>query len=232
MTPYWPWLVAIVYLVAYELFAVATHRTTLSELVWRGTRDWSPLPYVVLVFVGVLFSHFWLGLWGPINLVSSSQGVVMETGLSQLAQFTVQLLTPVLSAAATAVAGALVVYLVRLINRTGIQIGDAQQATLRTHARDIILQVEEWAATKAIGTVTSNDKLNRAVTALVAKTGISPQVAADVIHAVISQVGLGATVEKFSDSQVDAVGFHSGESVSADDETEEPSAAPLPTPGL
>lgn len=69
---YWPWLVALAWLVGYELVALwtqferrrgrrASARLTLSELVWQGQRRWPPLRWVVVAVVGLLLSHFFLG---------------------------------------------------------------------------------------------------------------------------------------------------------------------------
>lgn len=70
MTDYWPWFVAFAWLIGYEVYSVVTHQPTLSQLVWRGTRAWSPLPYVVWFVLWLLILHFWFGLWGPVNLFS------------------------------------------------------------------------------------------------------------------------------------------------------------------
>lgn len=72
LTAYWPWWVALGWLVGYELYALWTQwqrkhgkraaaRLTLSEMVWRGQRHWPALRWVVLAIVGVLLSHFFAG---------------------------------------------------------------------------------------------------------------------------------------------------------------------------
>jgi hypothetical protein len=69
---YWPWWVALGWLLGYELWALWTqlqHRRgrrptslpTLSRMVWTAQRRWPPLRWVVLSVVGVLLSHFFAG---------------------------------------------------------------------------------------------------------------------------------------------------------------------------
>ena len=62
---YWPWWVTLGWLIGYELVALARHRATLSQLVWRGSRRWKWLPWVVIPLTAILIAHFWFGLWGP-----------------------------------------------------------------------------------------------------------------------------------------------------------------------
>lgn len=59
-TDYWPWWVMVIWLVGYELVAVATRRPTLSQLVWRAPR-W--LRFLVIPLLILLVLHFWYGLW-------------------------------------------------------------------------------------------------------------------------------------------------------------------------
>ncbi len=63
--PYWPWIVAGLFLIGYELFAVSTQvvpwtarRRTLSEMVWAASRRYPWLKWAVLVLMVVLFDHF------------------------------------------------------------------------------------------------------------------------------------------------------------------------------
>lgn len=60
---YWPWWIVFAWLIGYELWAVATHGVTLSEMVWHASAVWPVLPVVVVPFVVVLCLHFWAGLW-------------------------------------------------------------------------------------------------------------------------------------------------------------------------
>lgn len=54
-----PWLIAIVGLLAYEGWALATGRKTLSRMVWNATQGWGLLPWLVGVGCGSLATHFW-----------------------------------------------------------------------------------------------------------------------------------------------------------------------------
>jgi hypothetical protein len=83
--------------------------------------------------------------------------------------------------------------------------------------------VEEWAANhaKAGLKVTAGEKLDVAIDSLVAKTGLSRYAAEDIIHAVLAQVGLGATMPSTAPTPEPAV--------STPVQTVEPSAAPLPS---
>jgi hypothetical protein len=63
---YWPWGVAAVWLIGYELYAAITkRRKTLSQLVWaaHGRAWW--LPWLVGPIVVLVWLHFFHGLWGP-----------------------------------------------------------------------------------------------------------------------------------------------------------------------
>jgi len=59
----WPWWVAFGWLIGYELFALATHRRTLSQMATRANRRYPPLRWIVIAIVIVLIAHFWFGLW-------------------------------------------------------------------------------------------------------------------------------------------------------------------------
>lgn len=76
---YWPiWLPAALY-VTYELVALATQVThaqrripTLSELVWKATKDWNLMKRVLFVVVVsplwfILLWHFFFGFGRPHN---------------------------------------------------------------------------------------------------------------------------------------------------------------------
>jgi hypothetical protein len=54
-----PWLLAVAFLLLYEMIALATGRRTLSRMVWNATRAWPPLPFVAGIAVGGLAVHFW-----------------------------------------------------------------------------------------------------------------------------------------------------------------------------
>lgn len=56
---YWPWWITLAWLLAYEVYSVATKQTaTLSELYWQGQAAWAPLPFVVVPVVAFLMLHF------------------------------------------------------------------------------------------------------------------------------------------------------------------------------
>jgi hypothetical protein len=69
---YWPWWVALVWLGAYELYAlfvadvdIATAPEpqpgmTLSRLAWYAQRNWGGIAYLTTGIVVVLLVHFWL----------------------------------------------------------------------------------------------------------------------------------------------------------------------------
>lgn len=58
---YWPWWVALGWLLVYETFAIVTKRPTLSRLVWRAQARYPPLRWIVLGAAIVVFAHFFLG---------------------------------------------------------------------------------------------------------------------------------------------------------------------------
>ncbi len=60
---YWPWWVAIAWMLGYETFAIVAGRPTLSQLYWRAQDSWSPLPFVVIAVVVVLLAHFVWKKW-------------------------------------------------------------------------------------------------------------------------------------------------------------------------
>lgn len=62
---YWPWWVALGWLLGYEAWAALTHHTTLSRMVWRASTAWPALPWVVIPFVALLVAHFWFGVFAP-----------------------------------------------------------------------------------------------------------------------------------------------------------------------
>lgn len=60
---YWPWWVALGWLLGYELVALATDRPTLSQLYWTAQARAPYLPYIVIPFVVVLVLHFVWKKW-------------------------------------------------------------------------------------------------------------------------------------------------------------------------
>ncbi len=59
---YYPWLIPILWLITYELFAVFGPAQTLSQIVWHAP-FW--IVAIVVPLVVILVLHFWFGLWGP-----------------------------------------------------------------------------------------------------------------------------------------------------------------------
>jgi hypothetical protein len=53
-----PWLIAIVFLLAYEWWALSTHRETLSRMVWNGQQVFPLLEALMAFVVGGLLVHF------------------------------------------------------------------------------------------------------------------------------------------------------------------------------
>ncbi len=54
-----PWLLAVIGLLAYQAFALATGRRTLSRMAIEASRVWPLLPFVAGLVVGGLGVHFW-----------------------------------------------------------------------------------------------------------------------------------------------------------------------------
>ena len=58
------WLIVIVgSFAAFEAFALATDRMTLSRWVWTVSKAFPPFPWIAGVLTGFLAAHFW---WGGI----------------------------------------------------------------------------------------------------------------------------------------------------------------------
>ena len=55
---YWPWWIALGWLIAYEVVALATAHPTLSRMVWNGQASWPALVWVVTGITVVLWVHF------------------------------------------------------------------------------------------------------------------------------------------------------------------------------
>jgi threonine/homoserine/homoserine lactone efflux protein len=52
------WILAAMLLLAYEFFALATGRKTLSRQMWEWSQAWPLLPWLVGVVMGGLAVHF------------------------------------------------------------------------------------------------------------------------------------------------------------------------------
>lgn len=56
----WQWWVPIFWLIGYELYALATHKRTLSQMVWASTKAYPWMEPIALSVVWVLVCHFWI----------------------------------------------------------------------------------------------------------------------------------------------------------------------------
>lgn len=56
----WPWWVAFLFLVVYELYALAAGKRTLSRMVWRSTESYPWMVPIAFTFLVVLIAHFWI----------------------------------------------------------------------------------------------------------------------------------------------------------------------------
>lgn len=95
------------------------------------------------------------------------------------------------------VVGLAVPLMVQLIRRAGLQVSSEQQNQLHVLASSAAAEVEEWAAAKikANLVVTSADKMERAVEALIERSPkITESAAKAAIQAALPQIGLGAAV--------------------------------------
>ena len=61
MFPLLVFLVAAFLLLAYEFYAVLTHRLTISEQVWNAYRAYPPIGFLFGLGAGLLLSHFFWG---------------------------------------------------------------------------------------------------------------------------------------------------------------------------
>lgn len=56
-----PWILAAMFLLAYEAYALRTGHKTLSRMMWEATKRWPFLGVLVGLVVGALMTHlFWL----------------------------------------------------------------------------------------------------------------------------------------------------------------------------
>lgn len=95
----------------------------------------------------------------------------------------------------TALAPLLVGFLIQKLRSANIILSAQQEAKVRNTVQDILLEAEEWAASrvKANIPVTSGSKLNRAVEKILEKVpGISDAEAQVLVRQELPKVGLGA----------------------------------------
>lgn len=86
-------------------------------------------------------------------------------------------------------------WIFRRAELAGLHLSAEKEAQTEKIVRDIILRVEEWAASRVkVGVpLTAKDKFEKALIAVVDKVpGITDQEAADLIHATLPKVGAGA----------------------------------------
>jgi hypothetical protein len=56
------WLaIIVVSFIAFEGYALANGKTTLSRYTWDLTKAWPPLPLIVGLLIGFVTCHFWWG---------------------------------------------------------------------------------------------------------------------------------------------------------------------------
>jgi hypothetical protein len=55
----WPWLLVVFFLLLMEAYYLETGRDTLSRRVWKASKAWPLLPWVVGAVSGGLAVHFW-----------------------------------------------------------------------------------------------------------------------------------------------------------------------------
>lgn len=60
LTDNWPWWGAFFFLVSYEVYALVTHKPTLSKMVWRSTNAYPWVVPIAFTFLSVLVPHFWI----------------------------------------------------------------------------------------------------------------------------------------------------------------------------
>ncbi len=106
---------------------------------------------------------------------------------------------------ASIAAGAVTTWLVRMAQKAGLAVTDAQQARLEALVIQAILAAEEWAVAQCkakLGTPTAGEKLDHALATLETE-GVTPTEALPVIHAQLTHLGLGA-----ADDEPGKAGFH------------------------
>lgn len=111
---------------------------------------------------------------------------------------TTEVIKAVLAIATPVLVTLLTALLVKALQKVGLSVDADRKAKLEFHAREAILRAEEWAAAiikakTSPSAVTARMKLEKAVTDLTAKfPGIDRQEAADLIHATLPKMELGA----------------------------------------
>lgn len=107
-----------------------------------------------------------------------------------------EIIQTVVAIAAPVIASLVAGILVKVFQKFGLDVSAEKHAKLEKIALDAILRAEEWAASKvrtAPGSITAANKLEQAVTDIVDKVpGVTRDEAADLVHANIAKLGLGA----------------------------------------
>lgn len=116
--------------------------------------------------------------------------------MTPTADWTTELIKAVLGIATAVLVPLLTALLVQALKKLGLSLDAEKTAKVEYFARQAILRAEEWAATRIklnAGTTTAAMKLERALTDLTDKVpGISREEAAQLIHATLPKMGLGA----------------------------------------
>jgi hypothetical protein len=77
---FWPWWVALFWLIGYEIYALATREAdhvTLSRLVWRAYQDNPWLQWPVALICLVLLVHFFVRREAAYPLALLAMGIVL-----------------------------------------------------------------------------------------------------------------------------------------------------------
>jgi hypothetical protein len=193
----WPWWVAGVFLLGYELLSVAFGWTLLSEMVWADTAAYPPFPYIAIGTIVVLSIHFWLDrarwiLPVGFGLIAVAVGVY-ETRHNMEWN---DILQPAMQAMALALAGILTAWVTRLFKKAGIDLDAAQQQQIQVAATKAVLAIEERAARAATTQAeawSAGEKSTRAVK-LVTESVPKADLAAvrEAIDAALPAAGIGA----------------------------------------
>lgn len=118
-------------------------------------------------------------------------------------------LMPIAIALASAISGLTVRVLLLAGKKLGITISAAEADYVRGHARDVVLEVEEWSAKKAEAGLkpTADAMLARAQNALAARIPtLTPDRLDQIVHAAVAELGLGAAASQLQQKVVTGIG--------------------------
>lgn len=114
----------------------------------------------------------------------------------QTTDLTTELVKTVLAIATPVLVTLLTALLVKVLQRVGLTVEADRKAKLEMFTQEAVLRAEEWAATRLKaekGPTTAAMKLEKALTDLTDRVpGITREEAADLVHATLPKVNLGA----------------------------------------